>query len=185
MVDHGLTIPLIKEEIVMKKSILNHKWILLVDNEPDVLIVLEEEILKIAPNCHIDKTTHYKNAAERLASFTYDLVILDSLTGRSSDLLSRAVTRFHPFPVVILTSRSSDQGVLKGFLKMGAQICLPKQNSGDIIPFLEDVVRHESFPRWKRLLEESTGLFRSKLKSGWREESRFELRSAGGTESIS
>ena len=39
----------------MAESILNGKRILAVDDEPDVLAVLEEEILDAAPKCELEK----------------------------------------------------------------------------------------------------------------------------------
>jgi DNA-binding NarL/FixJ family response regulator len=169
----------------MKKSVLNNKWVLVVDNQPGVLIVLEEELRRVAPNCHVDKATRYKNAVELMASFTYDLVILDSLSFRSSDLLRRAVDRFPLSPVVLMTSPYLDSEVLKGFVKIGARICPPKENFGEMIPFLEDVIRHEDFPGWRRLLQDLTGPFRGKIKTGWQGRSRFEIKSVGRAGSIS
>ena len=169
----------------MKKSVLNHKWILIVDNQQGVLTALEEELRGVAPNCHVDKATGYKNAVERMASFTYDLVILDSLSFRSSDLLYRAVNRFPPPPVVLMTSPWLDSEVPKDFVKVGARIYPPKENSGEMISFLEDVIRKEDSPGWKRLLEDFTRFFREKIKTGWQERGRFEMKSVGGAESVS
>ncbi len=41
----------------MKSSILDGKKILAVDDEPDVLAVLEEEIMMACPNCKVDKAS--------------------------------------------------------------------------------------------------------------------------------
>jgi len=142
----------------MEKSLLNNKWILIVDSQPRVLTVLEEEILCVVPNCHVDKATRYKNAVKLMASFTYDLVILGGLSFRSSDLLSRAVNRFPPPPVVFVTSPYLDSEILKGFVKTGVRIYPPKENFGEMIPFLEDVIRHEDFPGWRRLIQDFIGL---------------------------
>jgi len=60
----------------MRESILKKKMILAVDEEPNVLTVLEKEIRAVCPSCTFDRTTTYKEAGERMASFTYDLVIL-------------------------------------------------------------------------------------------------------------
>ncbi len=144
----------------MEKSILNDKWILVVDNQPAVLMALEQEILRVAPNCHVDQATHYKKGAELMASFTYDLVILDGLGFRSPDLLARALNRFPPPPVVLLISPYINSEALKGFVKMGARVCPLKENFREIIPFLENVVRHENVPGWRRLLEDLTGHLR-------------------------
>jgi hypothetical protein len=39
---------------------------LAVDDEPDVLTILEEEILEAAPNCKYEKATNYEVAADKL-----------------------------------------------------------------------------------------------------------------------
>ena len=46
----------------MAGSILNGKRILAVDDEPDVLEVLQEEILEACPDCKFDKATTYEEA---------------------------------------------------------------------------------------------------------------------------
>ena len=56
----------------MVESILKGKTILAVDDEPDVLSVLEEEIKEAYPDSIVDKATTYKEASERLASWTSD-----------------------------------------------------------------------------------------------------------------
>jgi len=167
----------------MKASILNDRRILVVNNQPADSMVLEEEIQRAAPNCHVDKAIHYENAVQLFITYTYDLVVLDSLSFRSSDFLDLTANRFPPPPVVLLTNGYLDLGALKGFEKMGARICFPKENFGEIIPFLEGVVRYENFPGWRRLLEDLTGLFRGKM-PGWQKTSQFELKSVGGAESI-
>jgi DNA-binding response OmpR family regulator len=92
---------------MMKKteSILNNKRILIVDDEPDVLNILEEEIKSAAPESLIDRAISYQEAQTLLGSWSYDLAILDIMGVRGFDLLECAVTRPNPIPVVILTSR--------------------------------------------------------------------------------
>jgi CheY-like chemotaxis protein len=77
----------------MAESILKGKMVLAVDDEPDVLTLLEEEIKEACPDCFFDKVTSYKEAVERLASWTYDLVILDIMGVRGFDFLKNAVVR--------------------------------------------------------------------------------------------
>jgi hypothetical protein len=48
----------------MAESILNGKSILAVDDEPDVLAILEEEILSACPRCTFDEATTYEKANE-------------------------------------------------------------------------------------------------------------------------
>ncbi len=77
----------------MAESLLNGKKILVVDDEPDVLEVLEEEILQDCPDCSIDKATNYEEAVQLLKSNHYDVVILDIMGVRGFDLLDIAVAR--------------------------------------------------------------------------------------------
>ena len=59
----------------MSESILNHKRLLIVDDEPDVLAVVEEEIFQSSPGCKIDKANNYQEAAQFLKSNTTALRI--------------------------------------------------------------------------------------------------------------
>ena len=51
----------------MSDSILSGKWILAVDDEPDVLDVLAEEILAECPDVKFDTATTFEEAQEMLA----------------------------------------------------------------------------------------------------------------------
>jgi DNA-binding response OmpR family regulator len=118
----------------MTASILDGRRILAVDDEPDVLSVLEEEILGACPNYKIDKATTFKEASEMMVLWTYDLVILDIMGVRGFDLLSLAVNR--NFPVAMLTAHALSPEALKQSMEMGARAYLPKEKLGEIVPFL-------------------------------------------------
>ena len=150
----------------MAESILKGKTILAVDDEPDVLTVLEEEIREACPDCFFDKVTTYNEAAERLASWTYDLVILDIMGVRGFDLLKNAVVRH--FPVVMLTAHALSPEALKQSIELGARAYLPKEKMGEIVPFLEDVLRYENLPGWGRLLQNLGGFFNSRWGENWK-----------------
>ncbi len=152
----------------MVEYILNGKRILAVDDEPDVLIVLEEEILGAAPNCYFDKATDYQKAAEFLSSFTYDLVILDIMGVRGFDLLNLAVNRPSPFPVVMLTAHALNPGALRQSIEMGARAYLPKEKLGEVVPFLEDVLRYGNLPGWARLFDNLRGFFNARWGENWK-----------------
>jgi DNA-binding response OmpR family regulator len=106
-------------------SILDGKRILAVDDEPDVLGVLEDEIVQACPTCKIDKATKYKEANEMMASWTYDLVILDIMGVRGFELLKRAVAR--NFPVAMLTAHALTPEALKRSIELKARSYLPKE----------------------------------------------------------
>jgi CheY-like chemotaxis protein len=154
-----------KERGIMTKSILNGKRILAVDDEPDVLKILEEEILPICPNCKLDQTTTYETAVKMLESTDYDVVILDIMGVRGFDLLDLAVKK--KLRVAMLTAHALSPEALKKSVELGARAYLPKEKLGEIVPFLEDVLTYEYAPGWKRLYEKLKGFFDSKFESDW------------------
>jgi len=149
----------------MTESILNDKRILAVDDEPDVLATLEDEILEAAPKCKFEKATTYQEAAKKLESQNYDVVILDIMGVRGFDLLELAVSR--NFRVAMLTAHALTPEALKRSFEMKARAYLPKEKLGEVVPFLEDVLKYEYLPGWKRLLEKLKGFFDSKFESDW------------------
>ena len=150
----------------MKKSILDGKTILAVDDEADVMDVLEEEVLNACQNCKFDKATHFEEASKKLASRSYDLVILDIMGVRGFDLLEQAVTQ--KLPVAMLTAHALTPNALKRSFEMGARAYLPKEKLGEIVPFLEDLLSSEYLPGWKRLLMNLEGFFNSRWGEDWK-----------------
>lgn len=159
------TLPPVAEAERVKKSILDGKWVLAVDDEPDVLGVLEEEILESCPECKIDKATTYQEAEKLLKSNSYDIVILDIMGIRGFDLLELAVSR--NFRVAMLTSHALSSEALKRSFQLKARSYLPKEKLGEIVPFLEDVLKYEYLPGWNRLYEKLKEYFNGKFGPDW------------------
>jgi len=149
----------------MAESILNGKSILAVDDEPDVLTTLEEEIKGAAPKCKFEKAVTYEEAAKKLESKTYDVVILDIMGVRGFDLLELAVKK--NLRVAMLTAHALNPEALKRSFEMKARAYLPKEKLGEVVPFLEDVLKYEYLPGWKRLFEKLKGFFDTKFESDW------------------
>src|SRR5512138_1499976 len=103
----------------MSSSILDNKKMLAVDDEPDILTVLKEEIEASCSNCVVDTATNYVEALEMLASSDYDLVILDIMGVRGFDLLQIAAKR--NLKVVMLTAHGLSQENLEKSYRMGAR----------------------------------------------------------------
>jgi DNA-binding NtrC family response regulator len=151
----------------MGESILNSKRVLAVDDEPDVLDVLEDEILGYAPNCRIEKSTTYQDATEKIASQDYDVVVLDIMGVRGFDLLEQAVKR--NFQAAMLTAHSLSPESLKRSIEMGACAYLPKDKLGEIVPFLEDIVESsDGSTVWGRLMNKLDGYFASRWGELWK-----------------
>jgi CheY-like chemotaxis protein len=154
------------------ESILNGKTILAVDDEIDVLSVLEEEILGVAPKCKFEKATTYEDASKKLESQTYDVVILDIMGVRGFDLLDLAVRK--KFLVAMLTAHALTPEALKRSFEMKARAYLPKDKLGEIVPFLEDILNYEYLPGWKRLMKKLEGYFMAQWGEYWQKtEAKF------------
>jgi DNA-binding response OmpR family regulator len=149
----------------MAHSILDGKKILAVDDEPDVLEILEEEISYKCANCEIEKAGNYEDAKKLLESKPYDIVILDIMGVRGFDLLDIAVK--HDRKVAILTAHAITPEALKRSYEMKARAYLPKTELGEIVPFLEDILKYDYQPGWKRLLEKLHDFFDQTFEPDW------------------
>lgn len=149
----------------MAEFILKERKILAVDDEPDVLEVLGEEILGVCPTCEFQKAATYDDASNLLKSQSYDVVILDIMGVRGFDLLELAVSR--NFRVVMLTAHALSPEALKRSFDLKAWAYLPKEKLGEVVPFLEDVLKYDYLPGWKRLFEKLEGFFDSQFESDW------------------
>jgi CheY-like chemotaxis protein len=151
---------------MMAKSILDGKKILAVDDEPDILDVLEEEILEAAPKCKFEKATTYHEATRRLTSRTYDVVILDIMGIRGFELLNLSAKR--NLTVAMLTAHALYPESLKRSIEMKARAYLPKEKLGEVVPFLEDILNYDYLPGWGRLMKELEGYFNSRWGRSWK-----------------
>ncbi len=155
----------------MTESILNHKKLLIVDDEEEIPAIVEEEILQCCPDSKISKAFNYETAAELLKSNDYDLVILDIMGVRGFDLLEIAQER--DFKVVMLTAHALAPEALKKCHDMGARAYLPKDKLGELVPFLEDVLRNDHETGWKRLLEKLEDYFNEAWGPDWWDKSWY------------
>ena len=151
----------------MAESILNGKSILAVDDEPDILEILEEEILGYSPNTIFEKATTYDQAAKKLESQNFDVVVLDIMGVRGFDLLGQAVKR--NFPAAMLTAHSLTPESLKRSIEMGAIAYLPKEKLAEIVPFLEDILEaSDGLSAWGRIMSKLEGFFASRWGEYWK-----------------
>lgn len=151
----------------MAESILNGKLILAVDDEPDILAVLEEEILAYAPNCKIEKAMTYQDATKKIESQNYDAVVLDIMGVRGFDLLDQAAKK--NFRVAMLTAHSLNPESLKRSIELGACAYLPKEKMEEIVPFLEDILESaDGSTVWGRLMNKLEGYFATRWGDLWK-----------------
>ena len=148
-------------------SPLKDKFILVVDDEPDVLETVEEEL----DMCMIRTATDYETAMQYLSGYIFDIVILDIMGVNGFELLRDAVSR--GFPTVMLTAHALSPESLKKSIKLGAVSFLPKEKIPELRSFLEDVVIGGGKPVWYKLFDKLGSYFKKRFGPDWQEQDRF------------
>jgi CheY-like chemotaxis protein len=149
------------------ESSLKDKVVLIVDDEPDILEAVEEEL----DMCIISKAQDYETALQYLMSYNYDIVILDIMGVNGFELLKKAATR--GFPAVMLTAYAVSPEALKKSIKLGAVSFLPKDKIAELRSFLEDVVLGGGKPVWQKVFDKLGGYFQKRFGSDWEEKDQF------------
>ena len=149
------------------KSPLQDKVVLVVDDEPDVLETVEEEL----DLCLVHKAQDYETALQYLLSYTYDVVILDIMGVNGFELLKNAVSR--GFPTVMLTAHAVTPEALKKSMKLGALSFLPKEKMSELKSFLEDVVLEGGKPVWLKFFDRLGDYFNKRFGPDWKEKDKF------------
>ena len=148
-------------------SPLKDKITLVVDDEPDVLETVEEDL----DMCLLHKADNYNTAIQYLISYTYDIVILDIMGVNGFELLKTSVER--GFPTVMLTAHALTPDALKKSIKLGAVTFLPKDKMPELRSYLEDVVLGEGKPIWQKLFDKMGDYFNKRFGPDWKEKDKF------------
>jgi len=148
----------------MAQSNLNNKRILAVDDEPDVLETLQEQ-LEDFDGLTFDTAHDYETAYHLLRSWTYDAVILDIMGVRGFDLLNAATAL--GYPAVMLTAHAMTQESLKKSIELGARAFIPKEKMPEITQFLEDVLTLNHHHGWLKVFDRLGGFFNKAFGPGW------------------
>lgn len=131
------------------QEILKGKRILAVDDEPDVLAVIREEL----ETCVLTTTDNYESAQLLLEEGPFDLVILDIMGVKGFDLLETA--RVRKIPAVMLTAHAMTPQSFQKAVDKGAVSFLPKDElvrlSELIAEILEEVQKGKT--HWGRLAQ--------------------------------
>ena len=150
------------------ESILRDKVILVVDDEPDVLEAVEEQL----DLCTVHKAADYDTALQHLLSYTYDVVILDIMGVNGFELLKNSVSR--GFPTVMLTAHAVTAEALKKSIKLGAVSFLPKEKMSELKDFIENVVLGGGKRLWWLKSFDRVGTyFDKRFGADWKEKDKF------------
>jgi DNA-binding NtrC family response regulator len=149
-----------------EESALKDRVILVVDDEPDVLDVVEEEL----DMCVVHKARDFNTATQLLMSYTYDAVVLDIMGVNGFELLKMSVSR--GFPTVMLTAHALTPEALKKSIKLGALSFLPKERILDLREFLEHMVI-DGKSMWINFFDTLSAYFNKRFGPDWKERDRF------------
>jgi DNA-binding NarL/FixJ family response regulator len=155
------------EQTMESESVLRDKVVLAVDDEPDVLEAIEEAL----DMCLLNTASDYNTAIQYLASYTYDIVILDIMGVNGFELLKDSVSR--GFPTVMLTAHALSPESLKKSIKLGAVSFLPKEKMPELRSYLEDVVLGGGKPVWRKLFDRLGNYYNKRFGPDWREKDKF------------
>jgi CheY-like chemotaxis protein len=103
-----------------KTDMIKGKQVLIVDDEPDILESLEDEL----EVCKISKAATFEAAKEMLEAQQYDAAILDIMGVRGYDLLQIAIRR--GIPAIMLTAHALAAEDFIKSMKTGAYAYVPK-----------------------------------------------------------
>ncbi len=147
------------------EKILRGKWILIVDDEKDILDLLTE----ILEMCRIDQALSFEEGKELLERNSYDVAVLDIMGVRGYELLDIANKR--GIPALMLTAHALTKEDLKMSAEKGASFYAPKDEINRIDVFVADVIEAREKKRniWAKWYDRLSGFYDRRFGPDWRE----------------
>jgi DNA-binding NtrC family response regulator len=118
---------------MLNEKLLAGKRILIVDDEPDILDILEESLTP----CNITRASDFNSAKELLETKVFDLAVLDIMGVNGYALLEIANSK--NILAVMLTAHAFTPDNLLKSMKEGAVAYLPKEEIARIDEFLAEL----------------------------------------------
>lgn len=146
-------------------KLLQGKKVLVVDDEPDVLDVLEE----ILEMCKVTRAATFEEARDLLEKQAFDLAILDIMGVDGYKLLN--IAKRKNITAVMLTANALSPENLVKSMKGGADSYIPKEEMAGITTFLIDILKSQGqgespWESWRRQMTSS--YFDRKWGPGWK-----------------
>jgi DNA-binding response OmpR family regulator len=144
-------------------DILKGKTILAVDDEPDVLDVVKDELC----DSEVVTATDFESAKQLIDSRSFDLVILDIMGVNGFDLLELCSVR--GLPAAMLTARATDIRSINRSLALGAVSFLPKEELGSLRELTAEILEglEKGQSHWTKLFNRLGPLFKEKFGVVW------------------
>jgi len=116
-------------------KILAGKKLLIVDDEPDVLETLKEQL----DMCDIDTAADFATGEKLLNQNTYDIAVLDIMGVQGYELLEIANQK--GVPALMLTAHALSPDNFAKSISGGAKAYIPKEKMSEIAIFLSDLLK--------------------------------------------
>jgi DNA-binding NtrC family response regulator len=144
-------------------GILKGKKILAVDDEPDVLDVVKEQL----SDCDVTVADNFETGRKMCNEGAFDLVILDIMGVNGFALLEACTKRQHP--AAMLTAHAINVESLNLALKLGAVSFLPKDEMTRLPELVAEILERLEAGKshWTRLFERLGPFFQEKLGVVW------------------
>ena len=148
------------------KKALKGKWILVVDDEEDIL----QMVYELLEMCKIDTASTYEEAKALLEKNQYHVAILDIMGVRGYDLLDIAIRR--DIPALMLTAHALTKEDLKKSAEKGAAFYAPKDEISNIGLYVADVLEAKAKKQnsWSKWYERLSGFCDRRFGKDWRDQ---------------
>lgn len=148
----------------MKTNWIRDKRVLIVDDEPDVLDLLEE----LLPMCDVVKASSFDDAKDLLEVQYFDIAILDIMGVKGYKLLEIANKR--KVMAVMLTAHALSPEDTVRSLKEGAAYYVPKEKMSEITTYLNDILeaKEQGKSLWSRWLDRFAVYYDEKFGPDWK-----------------
>jgi DNA-binding NtrC family response regulator len=148
------------------EKMLKGKRVLIVDDEPDVLELLNE----LLDMCKVDPASSFEEAKELLENNYYHIAVLDIMGVKGYELLEIANKR--EIPALMLTAHAISEEHLKKSIQKGASFYAPKDEINNIATFVADVLEAKEKNKnvWAKWYERLSGFCDRRFGPNWRDQ---------------
>jgi DNA-binding NtrC family response regulator len=146
-------------------EILKDKRILVVDDEPDILLFLEE----VLDDCIVDTAPSFESAKKLLEKYPYDAAILDIMGVNGFALLDLATSK--GIPCLMLTAHSLNPDSLVDSIRGGAKSYIPKDKIDEIETYLVEIflAKQKGIEKSGNWFARLSSFFDQRFGPGWKE----------------
>jgi DNA-binding NtrC family response regulator len=148
---------------VDEHSVLEHKKLLAVDDEADILEIIKEQL----PSAIVTTSQTFESAFKLINEDEFDLVILDIMGVNGFELLKAC--RARRMPAAMLTARAINVESINTAIREGAVSFLPKEELNRLPELVAEILSEleQGRTHWAKLFDRLGSYFKNKLGVTW------------------